>query len=128
MWIPSRTRTKTYRPVHSKLEIRTTCHYRKVRSYKLLKQKFKREGYLKLPSYLRVPIARLGTSSHPLRIEKGWYKLPSPIPVKERFCWFCEDGSVEDDLHFLFECHLYHSKEEKRELINCCSTLTNEDK
>ena len=45
----------------------------KLRLYKLIKQEFKQEeGYLELPSYLRVPVARLRTSSHILRIEMGW--------------------------------------------------------
>ena len=45
----------------------------KLRLYKLIKQELKQEeGYLELPSYLRVPIARLRTSSHILRIEMGW--------------------------------------------------------
>lgn len=38
----------------------------KLRSYKLIKQEFKQERRLELPSYLREPVARLRTSSHPL--------------------------------------------------------------
>ena len=107
----------------------------KLRSYKLIKQVFKCEEYLELPSYLRVPVARLRTSSHSLRIETGRYRLPQPIPAEERFCWFCSNGSIEDEFHFLFNCNLYNHMEEKRDLIDHCLTLnstfinlTNEDK
>ena len=45
----------------------------KLRLNKLIKQEFKQEeGYLELPSYLIVPVARLRTSSHILRIKMGW--------------------------------------------------------
>ena len=95
----------------------------KLRSYKLIKEDFKRESYLELPSYMRVPVARLRTSAHPLRIEIGRYNLPAGIPADERFCWFFQNGSVEDEFHFLFDCHLYTSIEEKSELIRYCSIL-----
>ena len=76
-----------------------------------------------LSSYMTVPVARLRTSAHPLRIETGRYNLPAAIPADERFCWFCQNGSVEDEFHFLFDCHLYTSIEEKSELIRYCSIL-----
>ena len=61
----------------------------KLRSYKLIKEDFKRESYPELPSYMRVAVARLRTSAQPLRIETGRYNLPAAIPADERFCWFC---------------------------------------
>jgi len=85
----------------------------KLRSYKLVKEDFKRESYLELPPYMRVPVARLRTSTHSLRIETGRYNLPVPIPAEERYCWFCQNGSVEDEFHFLFDCKLYSTLEEK---------------
>ena len=97
----------------------------KLRSYNLIKEDIKRVSYLELPSYMRVPVARLRTSAHPLRIGTGRYNLPAAIPADERFCWFCQNGSVEDVFRFLFDCHLYTSIEEKSELIRYClfSTL-----
>ena len=83
---------------------------RKLRTYKLIKQGFKREPYLSLPPYLRVPITRLRTSSHSLRIETGRYNLPFTLPPNQRVCWFCMGDSaneIEDELHFLFNCRLY---------------------
>jgi len=38
----------------------------------------------KFTSYLRVPVAKLGASADPLRIEAGRYALPTPLPVEER--------------------------------------------
>ena len=91
----------------------------KIRMYKLIKEDFKREGYLTLPPYLRVPLTRLRTCSHTLRIETGWYNLPTSLPVEERICWLCTDSDqplVEDELHFLFHCSLY--TQEKQDFTN----------
>jgi len=95
----------------------------KLRSYKLIKEGFKRGSYLELPPYMRVPVARLRTSTHPLRIETGQYNLPVPIPAEERYCWFCQNGSVEDEFHFLLDCNLYSTLEEKSTLISYCLLL-----
>ena len=81
------------------------------------------EKYLNLPPHLRVPTARLRTSAHSLRIETGRYNLPTPIPAEERFCWFCSNQLVEDELHFLFDCDLYKSMPEKDKLIEHCSSV-----
>ena len=90
---------------------------------------------MELPPYMRVLVARLRTSTHPLRIETGRYNLPLPIPAEERYCWFCQNGSVEDKFHFLFDCNLYSTLEEKSALISYCllfnpafTNLTNVDK
>ena len=105
-------------------ELRNTSG--KLRSYKEIKDSFKLESYLELPPHLRIPITRLRTSSHTLRIETGRYHLPSPTPADERFCWFCSQNSisvVEDELHFLFDCQLYSSLKEKCDLTNYCCAL-----
>ena len=95
----------------------------KLRAYKLVKDSFQTENYLDLPAYLRVPMARLRSSSHSLRIETGRYCLPSPCPADERFCWFCEDGSVEDELHFLFHCPLYNRTQMRKDFMDYCRHL-----
>ena len=89
----------------------------------MVKEAFKNESYLELPPYMRVPVARLRTSTHPLRIETGRYNLPIPIPAEERYCWFFQNSLVEDECHFLFECNLYDTLQEKSALINYCSLL-----
>ena len=57
------------------------------------------EMYLDLPQHLRVLVAKLRTTSHSLRIETGRYNLPAALPPDERTCWFCDDDSIEDELH-----------------------------
>ena len=37
-------------------------------------------------------------------IETGRYNKPSKIPIDERFCLKCKDGSIEDEKHFLLHC------------------------
>ena len=95
----------------------------KRRTYKMIKEHFRPEKYLELSPHLRVPAARLRTSSHPLRIETGRYYLPNALPVEERTCWFCEDGSVEDECHFLFNCKLYTEMTERKDLMCYCRAL-----
>ena len=78
--------------------------------------------YLTLPPYLRVPHTKLRISAHPLRIETGRYNLPAPLSVEERVCWFCtEEPIVEDELHFLFNCHSY--AQERQEFTEHCKLL-----
>ena len=95
----------------------------KLRTYKLIKREFKMEKYLNLPPHLRVPTSRLRTSAHSLRIETGRYNLPTPIPANERYCWFCTNQLVEDELHFLFDCDLYKPMPEKVKLMEHCASL-----
>jgi len=42
------------------------------------------EPYLFVPTYFRIPLAKLRISCHPLNIEAGTYHLPSPIPSNYR--------------------------------------------
>ena len=48
------------------------------------------------------------------------YYLPNTLPVEERTCWFCEDGSVEDECYFLFNCKLYTERTECKDLMCYC--------
>ena len=95
----------------------------KLRTYKMIKEHFRPNKYLELSAHLRVPAARLSTSSHPLRIETGRYYLPNTLHVEKRTCWFCEDGSVEDECHFLFNCKLYTETTERKDLMCFCRAL-----
>ena len=89
----------------------------KLRTYK---QHFRMEMYLDLPPHLRVPVAKLRTSSHSLRIETGRYDLPAALPPDKQYCWFCDDDSIEDEL---FKCKLYTSLQELLELTTHCCLL-----
>ena len=81
------------------------------------------ELYLDLPPHLRVPVAKLRTSFHLLRIETGIYNLPAALPPDKRSCWFRDNDSIEDELHFLFKCKLYTSLQELQELTTHCCLL-----
>ena len=94
----------------------------KLRTYRLFKKEFSCEAYLNLPPYLRVPITKLRTSAHPLRIETGRYALPTPLPVEQRTCWFCTN-QVEDEPHFLIACKLYDNSNARGVLFDRCSIL-----
>ena len=47
-------------------------------------------------------------SCHKLEIEIGRYKK---IPAESRFCQKCKSGKVEDEIHFITECHVLQMKE-----------------
>ena len=64
------------------------------------------ESYLLLPLHLRTALLRFRISCHQLRIEIGRYLHP-PLPAQERICLFCNDGSIEDEKHFMLSCTLY---------------------
>ena len=59
-----------------------------------------------LPLHLRTALLRFRISCHQLRIEIGRYLHP-PLPAQERICLFCNDGSIEDEKHFMLSCTLY---------------------
>ena len=52
----------------------------------------------------RSPLAQLRLGILPLKIETGRF---SNLDREERLCDFCKDA-VEDEIHFLFHCGLYH--------------------
>ncbi len=98
----------------------------KMRFYRQVKVSFGEEPYLNLKSSLsRRNIAKLRSSSHDLRIEKGRY-CKSPERLSSRACRFCcdiendfvtnfeslpfsEEPILETEEHVLTECPWYHS-------------------
>ncbi len=42
----------------------------------------------------------------PLKIDIGRY---TQIPLEFRLCILCHSNLVEDENHFLFQCHFYHN-------------------
>ena len=95
----------------------------KLRTYRLFKNTLKYEPYLNLPPYLRVPLARLRTSAHGLKIETGRYTIPIILytPVEERLCDLC--GVTEDEVHFLINCPMTDNKERSNLFSHCTSLL-----
>ena len=87
--------------------IQNSQQYPKLRTYKLFKKNFSSELYLDLhiPKY-RISLARLRTSSHHLEIERGRYTIPK-TPVELRLCKQCDQGVVEDEIHFVIACKKY---------------------
>ena len=78
----------------------------KLRTYKQFKNKFALENCLNVtPNFEnRKLIAKFRCSDHELMIEKGRQKK---IDVEERLCYMCSEKKLEDELHFLLECHAY---------------------
>ena len=60
----------------------------KLRTYKLFKDQFQLEHYLKcqLPNKHRAALTKLRVSCHKLAIETGRYHKPAPLPVDHRLC------------------------------------------
>ena len=69
----------------------------KLRTYKLFKDEFHLEHYLKcqLPNKHRVALAKLRVTCHKLAIETGRYHKPAPLPVEQRLCSVCQ-GRIQD--------------------------------
>ena len=92
---------------------------RKMTLYKMFKTELCMEKYLYLPPHLRTALTKLRASCHQLQIERGRYQCP-PIPAHERFCQFCQNGSVEDEKHFLLQCPVYVNLSVYKEFVNTC--------
>jgi hypothetical protein len=54
----------------------------------------------------RINIANLRINYHELHSESGHWKIPK-TPWQERICHLCDTKRVEDEKHFLLECHVY---------------------
>ena len=78
----------------------------KLRTYKLFKDQFQLEHYLKcqLPNKHRAALTKLRVSCHKLAIETGRYHKPAPLPVDHRLCSVC--GVIEDEIHLISDCIL----------------------
>ena len=81
----------------------------KLRTYDKFKTEFQCEGYLNsnLDLETRSYFTKLRLSNHILAIEKGRYTRTSK---DKRYCKFCKNESIEDEMHFVLNCKLYRSK------------------
>ncbi len=81
----------------------------KLRIYVKFKKRFEVEPYIlsfmnhKIRSYL----AQFRSGILPLQIEVGRWANKN---VEERLCLVCNEGLVEDELHFIFHYNYYNSK------------------
>ena len=80
----------------------------KLRTYKLYKTELLPEWYciLPLPRDHRRTIFKFRSCTLPLHVETGRYSMPK-LPLNERLCKMCTDGSIEDEKHFILNCSLY---------------------
>ena len=78
----------------------------KLRLYRTLKGQLVREEYLNtdLPFNIRRHITQLRSGTHKLRIESGRWDKEA---LENRVCKLCSMGVLEDEVHFLVDCHLY---------------------
>ncbi len=78
----------------------------KLRTYFTFKYNSQLEHYLDgIDNFeTRSAIAKFRLSAHKLKIETGRY---NKTPVESRLCENCINNSIEDELHFLFNCPLY---------------------
>ena len=83
----------------------------KLRTYSLFKTKGGFEKYLAdiRNANHRTSLSKFRLSNHQLMIEIGRHKK---IPKTERYCQFCSDPVVEDEIHFLIDCKTYSSLRE----------------
>ena len=78
----------------------------KLRTYRLYKSNFGEELYVGniLSKQQRMTIAKLRSCTLPLAIETGRY---INIPLENRVCKCCNNGDVENEEHFIFDCVSY---------------------
>ena len=93
----------------------------KLRSYKLFKNEFLTETYVKLilPSKHRSAFCKFRSGVAPLRIETGRYER---IAEEQRVCPFCRD-CVENEMHVLTKCPVY--EDIRNEVFNKASEVDN---
>lgn len=77
----------------------------KLRTYKKVKIVFDYEPYLECNFNIRKLISRIRLSAHKLKIEIGRYEGMRP---ELRWCPHCNDGTVEDEIHFVLHCKHHH--------------------
>ena len=80
----------------------------KLRNYAMYKFSFDTEPYVQkyMSRNKRSLFAQIRTGVLPLRVETGRFR---GLPLQERTCEYCLDGSVEDEHHFLFSCNKWDS-------------------
>ncbi len=85
---------------------RSTLQDGKLRTYFIFKEKFCKEKYLETVKKCeyRKAISKFRISAHKLQIELGRYSKPI-TPKELRICKRCSSNVVDDEMHFLLECH-----------------------
>jgi len=95
----------------------------KLNTYKILNPDLSlceiyKENICYIPDYVRAEFTKFRTSSHYLNIEKGRWQR---IPREQRYCT-CDDESIQDEMHVLYNCPITQNIREKFN-INEATTL-----
>jgi hypothetical protein len=79
----------------------------KLRTYAKFKKDFNFEKYILINDFKkRQSFTKFRTSAHNLAIETGRYTRPV-TEEENRLCIICNNGSIEDECHLIYECILY---------------------
>lgn len=80
----------------------------KLRTYRTFKTTINKECYLDrfLSIKQRSALARFRCGSFPLAVELGRYRRPV-TPLEQRTCRLCNNGQIENEMHFLMQCTTY---------------------
>lgn len=71
-------------------------------NYRIFKTEFNLEKYItELSPKIRITLAKFRTTNNRLPIEKGRWEN---IERNQRYCHLCNNNSVGDEYHYLFEC------------------------
>jgi hypothetical protein len=83
----------------------------KLRTYVQLKTKLRTEPFLTVYHRSGIPeLVKLRGGSNRLRIEQGRYRKET---VEQRICEVCDSKEVENEEHFMLNCHAYRDLREK---------------
>ena len=84
----------------------------KLRLYRSFKSDYATEQYCKmiLPPAHRSAFSKFRLGVAPIRIETGRYE---GLNVESRVCPFCNNNSVESELHVMFNCNVYNDLREE---------------
>jgi hypothetical protein len=90
-------------------DTRKKDHGNKLRCYRQFKTTFAKEWYLRECNNIlhRQYFSKLRLSAHKLHIETGRYCNKDKLPPSQRYCNICNDGSCEDEVHFVMVCSKY---------------------
>ena len=83
-----------------------TSDHSKLRTYAKMKTEIGMENYLTSVENImdRTALTKIRLSNHNLMIEKGRHQ---GLQENQRLCPFCTNNKVENEYHFIMECHIY---------------------
>jgi len=55
----------------------------------------------------RMNVSKIRTNYHELDSKTPWHDRISPLSYQKGWRWKCDTKRIEDEKHFLLECHVY---------------------